>query len=161
MGGLMQQGYKFLALTLLITNAMGAYAYNDNPLPKPSFQKVMYYEVDPKTGKIVNKEAPGEANTPPVIPQLPDEAAQTIAPEEQIDVADNKIAEDVRQAILNDASLQNVARNISLVVSEGNVTVVGIVNNQTEKDRLQEVVSKVPGVKSVTSKIFITKSLGQ
>ena len=69
---------------------------------------------------------------------------------------DATVSERVKEALANSPKLSNDARNISVSVTDSNVTLFGKVKSNNEKSEVINMVNKVKGVNRVTDKLEIT-----
>ena len=70
---------------------------------------------------------------------------------------DRKIIQDVRQALTSDDSLSTSAQNVTVVSSNGTVTLRGSVKDSTEKQKIAEKAMQVAGVSKVDNQITVTQ----
>ena len=63
--------------------------------------------------------------------------------------SDRKIIQDVRKALTSDDSLSTSAQNVTVVSSNGNVTLRGSVKDSTEKQKIADKATQVAGVSKV------------
>ncbi len=73
---------------------------------------------------------------------------------------DERILNDIRARLSKDGVTKNGDR-IEVVISSGNVTVRGQVDNEKEKDRIVAQIQKVDGVKRIRTAIHLTNSLAK
>ena len=78
--------------------------------------------------------------TPPVVPE---------------NSADRVIRRDLNLAIAQDPSLKD--REISFLVSNGDISVTGIVKNERERKQINEIAMGITGVKSVANALRIAE----
>ncbi|HUK41096.1 MAG TPA: BON domain-containing protein [Candidatus Acidoferrales bacterium] len=71
--------------------------------------------------------------------------------------ADTKIAQDVRQALTSDSSLSTAAQNVTVVASNGTVTLRGNVKDSTEKQKVADKATQVAGVSNVDNQLTVTQ----
>jgi hypothetical protein len=69
--------------------------------------------------------------------------------------ADEKITNDIKSALSNDKTLSFSAKNIDIAVKNGKVTLSGEINNDLEKNRVEEIVKNVNGVAFVYNKLHV------
>ncbi len=77
-------------------------------------------------------------------------------PEERSQRSDQMIETDVRAALYRSTVVD--ARDIDVVVKEGEVTLRGAVNSPQEIKLAQEVIERVPGVRSISNEIQVRVS---
>jgi osmotically-inducible protein OsmY len=65
------------------------------------------------------------------------------------------LAKEVRQAISNETGLSYDARNVSVLADNGTVTLRGIVSNDEEKKRIEEIAQRCPGVQRVDNELTV------
>jgi len=70
---------------------------------------------------------------------------------------DRKIIQGVRQALTSDSSLSTAAQNVTVVSSNGNVTLRGSVKDDSEKQKIQEKAMQVAGVTNVDNQLTLTQ----
>ena len=101
---------------------------------------------------------PPQAPAPEVTadPQTTPEAAPT-AQDQPATEADIKIVQEIRQAVVKDEALSTGARNITIVSREGDVTLRGTVEDQTEKELLAARAQQVAGVRRVDNQLTVTR----
>jgi osmotically-inducible protein OsmY len=80
------------------------------------------------------------ATTAAVVPQNP---------------GDRTIRRELNLAIDSDADLTD--RDISFIVSNGDVSVTGIVHSEAERERINHLAMRIPGVKSVANALRISE----
>ncbi|HEY7166081.1 MAG TPA: BON domain-containing protein [Candidatus Binatia bacterium] len=71
--------------------------------------------------------------------------------------ADMKVVQDVRKALTSDDSLSTAAHNVTVVSTNGNVTLRGSVKDQSEKQKVQEKAMQVAGVTNVDNQLTVTQ----
>ena len=71
--------------------------------------------------------------------------------------ADRKVVQEVRQALTSDSSLSTRAQNVTVVASNGNVTLRGSVKDDSEKQRVADKAMQVAGVTNVDNQITVTQ----
>ena len=70
---------------------------------------------------------------------------------------DRKIVQDVRQALTSDDSLSTSAQNVTVVASNGTVTLRGSVKDSSEKQKIADKATQVAGVSNVDNQITVTQ----
>lgn len=70
----------------------------------------------------------------------------------------NDLSYKIRHLIQSDSSLSTSARNVQVTEESGKVTLTGTVDNDSEKNRIESMVKKVDGVKSVSNKLTVSHS---
>jgi hyperosmotically inducible protein len=70
---------------------------------------------------------------------------------------DRKIVQGVRQALTSDSSLSTAAQNVTVVSSNGNVTLRGSVKDGSEKQKVQDKAMQVAGVTNVDNQLTVTQ----
>ena len=70
---------------------------------------------------------------------------------------DRKIIQDVRKALTSDDSLSTSAQNVTVVSSNGNVTLRGSVKDSTEKQKIADKATQVAGVSKVDNQLTVTQ----
>jgi hyperosmotically inducible protein len=70
---------------------------------------------------------------------------------------DRKIVQDVRQALTSDDSLSTSAKNVTVVASNGTVTLRGNVKDSSEKQKIADKATQVAGVSNVDNQITVTQ----
>jgi osmotically-inducible protein OsmY len=68
---------------------------------------------------------------------------------------DRSIRRELNLAIDRDTELKD--RDISFIVSNGDVRVTGIVYSETERERITDLAMRIPGVKSVANALRVTE----
>jgi osmotically-inducible protein OsmY len=68
-----------------------------------------------------------------------------------------KVVQDVRKALTSDDSLSTAAHNVTVVSTNGNVTLRGSVKDQSEKQKVQEKAMQVAGVTNVDNQLTVTQ----
>jgi hyperosmotically inducible periplasmic protein len=71
--------------------------------------------------------------------------------------ADTKVAQDVRQALTSDSSLSTAAQNVTVVASNGTVTLRGNVKDSSEKQKVADKAMQVAGVSNVDNQLTVTQ----
>jgi osmotically-inducible protein OsmY len=71
--------------------------------------------------------------------------------------ADTKVAQDVRQALTSDSSLSTAAQNVTVVASNGTVTLRGNVKDSSEKQKVADKATQVAGVSNVDNQLTVTQ----
>lgn len=90
------------------------------------------------------------------IENIQDQNQKMIAPlTESKTESDRKIAQELRQAIMADRSLSNDAKNISISVNNGVVTLRGVVYNSQEKNTIEKKISSIRDIKRVDNQIEV------
>jgi len=70
---------------------------------------------------------------------------------------DRKVVQDVRKALTSDDSLSTSAHNVTVVSSNGKVTLRGSVKDQSEKQKIQDKAMQVAGVTNVDNQLTVTQ----
>jgi hyperosmotically inducible protein len=70
---------------------------------------------------------------------------------------DRKVVQEVRKALTSDSSLSTAAQNVTVVSSNGNVTLRGSVKDDSEKQKIQEKAMQVAGVTNVDNQLTVTQ----
>jgi len=70
---------------------------------------------------------------------------------------DTKVAQDVRQALTSDSSLSTAAQNVTVVASNGTVTLRGSVKDSSEKQKVADKAMQVAGVSNVDNQLTVTQ----
>jgi hyperosmotically inducible protein len=70
---------------------------------------------------------------------------------------DRKIVQDVRQALTSDDSLSTSAQNVTVVASNGTVTLRGSVKDSSEKQKVADKATQVAGVSNVDNQLTVTQ----
>ncbi|MNJ91382.1 periplasmic protein [compost metagenome] len=70
---------------------------------------------------------------------------------------DTDITRAIRQQISRDSSLSAKAKNVSVVTRDGKVTLKGVVENSTEKTKLDSLARGASGSKTVDNQIVISE----
>lgn len=81
------------------------------------------------------------------------DASDTTAQEQSNDSADVKLLQSVRQALVNDDALSFNAKNVKVIVRNGDVTLRGVVKDAAEHDRVVALTRACAGVRSVIDQI--------
>jgi hyperosmotically inducible protein len=85
-----------------------------------------------------------------------DKGDTTLTPEDQLqNEGDLRITADVRKAITGDESLSVNAHNVKVITRNGMVTLRGPVNSEAEKNKLQDIAQKTPGVNQVDNQVEV------
>jgi hyperosmotically inducible protein len=85
-----------------------------------------------------------------------DKGDTTLTPEDQLqNEGDLRITADVRKAITGDESLSVNAHNVKVITRNGIVTLRGPVNSEAEKNKLQDIAQKTPGVNQVDNQVEV------
>jgi len=71
--------------------------------------------------------------------------------------ADRKVVQEVRKALTSDSSLSTAAQNVTVVSSNGNVTLRGSVKDDSEKQKIQDKAMQVAGVTNVDNQLTVTQ----
>lgn len=71
--------------------------------------------------------------------------------QEKAHKADNKITKNIRRELMKETSLSTDAQNLNIETTAGRVMVRGTVQSIEEKNRIEEMIRKVSGVKEVDS----------
>ena len=71
--------------------------------------------------------------------------------------ADTKVVQDVRQALTSDSSLSTAAQNVTVVASNGTVTLRGSVKDSSEKQKVADKAMQVAGVTNVDNQLTVTQ----
>lgn len=123
----------------------------------PKYERIMYYEYDPKTNSIKDAQSSTENyRVPNPVNQNGEMNEPNALSGPSISANDLRITEDIRQAILSNNSLSMAAKNITIMSSNGQVTLVGAVNSQSEKDKIKSLANDVEGVKNVNNSITVS-----
>lgn len=86
----------------------------------------------------------------------PDIPGAAVVPENP---TDRRVRRALNLAIAHDASLNE--REISFLVTNGDVSVTGIVENEEERKRITELAMNIDGVKSVANAVRVTEEEGR
>jgi hyperosmotically inducible periplasmic protein len=70
---------------------------------------------------------------------------------------DRKIIQQIRQALTSDSSLSMSAQNVTVVSSNGNVTLRGGVKDDSEKQKIATAATRVSGVTNVDNLLTVTQ----
>lgn len=81
------------------------------------------------------------------------QASAPTAQEQSNDAADVKLLQSVRQTLVNDDSLSFNAKNVKVIVRNGDVTLRGVVKDSGEHDRVVTLTRACSGVRSVIDQI--------
>lgn len=95
-------------------------------------------------------EAPREAQLHPSQP-LPEPASVAVVPENP---GDRSIRRELNQAIDQDPDLNG--GNVSFIVTNGDVSVTGIVESEKGRDKITELAMGISGVKSVANALRVS-----
>ena len=68
---------------------------------------------------------------------------------------DRSIRRDLHRALTADADLRG--RDINFTVSNGDINVTGTVNNEAERQRINDIAMAIPGVKSVANGLRVAQ----
>jgi osmotically-inducible protein OsmY len=79
-------------------------------------------------------------------------ASTAVAAEKKTD-ADNVVYDRVFRRIANDRDLKTTA--IEITVSEGVVTLKGLIDSEKQRQRIEQVVRKTPGVRKVVNEVKV------
>ena len=71
--------------------------------------------------------------------------------------ADRKIIQEVRQALTADSSLSTSAQNVTVVSTNGKVTLRGSVKDDSEKQKIANKATQVAGVSNVDNQLTVTQ----
>jgi osmotically-inducible protein OsmY len=97
----------------------------------------------------------------PVFAEKPKEERQSLeqtggtAPAQAATAADQALAERVRQGLQENAPLSGVAQNIHIIVSNGEVTLLGEVKTAEERDGIESQVRQIQGVQVVQNRLHL------
>jgi hyperosmotically inducible protein len=69
---------------------------------------------------------------------------------------DRKIAQQIRQKVVEDNSLSTTAHNVTIVSENGNVTLRGSVKDQSEKEKVAAAAKQVAGVNKVDNQLQVS-----
>lgn len=69
---------------------------------------------------------------------------------------DRKIAQQIRQKVVEDNSLSTTAHNVTIVSQNGNVTLRGNVKDQSEKEKVAAAAKQVAGVNKVDNQLQVS-----
>jgi osmotically-inducible protein OsmY len=79
-------------------------------------------------------------------------ASTAVAAEKKPD-ADNVVYDRVFRRIANDRDLKTTA--IEITVSDGAVTLKGLIDSEKQRQRIEQVVRKTPGVKKIVNEVKV------
>jgi osmotically-inducible protein OsmY len=88
--------------------------------------------------------------------QTASNAAPT-ASDQQENETDRKIIQDVRKALTSDDSLSTSAQNVTVVSTNGTVTLRGNVKDSSEKQKVADKAMQVAGVANVDNQLTVTQ----
>jgi hyperosmotically inducible periplasmic protein len=74
--------------------------------------------------------------------------------------ADRTLNQKIRQALSEDESLSSNAKNVRAAISNGIVTLRGMVNNEKERQELVNKVKSITGVRNVNSQLEVARPEG-
>lgn len=151
---------------------------NTDNLPNTPQHTVNKPALDPNPGSTFNR-GPGEGTTPRDV-TAPDavpntnastardntavnERDQSSAAKTPFDQGNNsndiKLTADIRQQIVNRSGMSINARNIKIVSADGKVTLRGPVENQAEKDLIEQMAKDTAGAANIDNQLeVVTKS---
>ena len=97
---------------------------------------------------------------PPVGESVPARSARapsemSRAPEVKADEADLKIATEIRRLIMEDKSLSTAAQGCKIAVTQGGVTLTGLVDTRAERESIETKAKSVDGVTRVDNKLEV------
>jgi hyperosmotically inducible periplasmic protein len=88
-----------------------------------------------------------------------DRSSQTVTPGNQGETETDRLTtQRIRQAIVEDDSLSTNAKNIKVITSNNVVTLRGIVNDEREKNEIEQKVKALNGIKKVQNELEISRS---
>lgn len=93
-----------------------------------------------------------EPEAPVPVEAVPHARATAVVPENP---ADRGIRRDLNLAIAHDAGLKE--RDISFIVTNGDISVTGTVRNEEERKRINDLAMNIAGVKSVANALRVTE----
>ena len=71
------------------------------------------------------------------------------------DSSDSGITANIRRSIVADERLSLPARNVMIVTRDGNVTLIGRIQDERERQVLGELVTRVPGVRRIEDQLEV------
>ncbi|MBS4167841.1 BON domain-containing protein [Parachlamydia sp. AcF125] len=87
---------------------------------------------------------------------LRDRNGGTLTPFDQPESeADRTILQNIRKALVGDRDLSTYAKNIKIISVNGVVTLRGPVKSVAEKEAIERIVSRIPGVKQVDNQLEV------
>jgi osmotically-inducible protein OsmY len=85
-----------------------------------------------------------------------DQSGTTLTPEDQsTNKADVELTRRIREAVVADKSLSTNAHNVKIITVNGNVTLRGPVNNETERAKIVSTAQQIAGKENVKSHLEI------
>jgi len=73
-------------------------------------------------------------------------------------IGDDKIAQKIRLSLKNDLTFSDSARNIQINVTNGKVTLTGVVGSNSEKTKIETMVKEASGVNSVVNNLKVSST---
>lgn len=95
-----------------------------------------------------------QTNTPISNPQSDTSDADTEITRTSADM-DKSLNQNVRRALMQEEGLSTNAKNIRVIATDGTVTLRGLVENNQEKNRIEDAVKNVDGVKNVDNQLDV------
>lgn len=135
------------AAAALLGFSYNAYADQLDPVTTPGQER--YHAAIKADADAQN---PFQTPTQPATPYSAAKPADAQTPEEK-QVSDDDIQSAIEKGLKSDKTLSDNAKNLSVVVSFGNVTLWGTVNGADEKAKVEKIASNIKGVKKVINRV--------
>jgi osmotically-inducible protein OsmY len=88
-----------------------------------------------------------------------DSRGATLTPQDQSNQKeDRKVLAAVRRAVVQDKALSISAHNVKILVTDGVVTLRGLVNSEDEKSKLGQIATQVAGVASINNQLEVKRN---
>ncbi|KIA78054.1 BON domain-containing protein, partial [Parachlamydia acanthamoebae] len=71
-------------------------------------------------------------------------------------LVDDDIVQKVRWGIMNDKTISDKGKSIQISVTDGEVTLIGNVANESDKNKIESIVKQIEGVKKINSKLSVS-----
>ncbi|HEX8843801.1 MAG TPA: BON domain-containing protein [Pyrinomonadaceae bacterium] len=117
-------------------------------------QPVVIQQPTPQQAPIIIQQPAPIAEQPPIIIQQPAPAVPEPAVSSSSGSDDTAIRSQIDKKMAEDATLSTVA--VTATVTEGKVTLIGTVDTQALKDRIERLVKVIRGVRDIDNQIIVS-----
>ncbi|MFO1501205.1 MAG: BON domain-containing protein [Verrucomicrobiota bacterium] len=166
--GLLRVGLSGRCLMLTLALALGAAcAATHRGQGKPSQASDGEMHSTNYAASSIAPEVVNTANSRPVASEPADSTAQnrreaekdTVTPLDQGNGdLDLGITQSIRKAVVGDRQMSFLAKNVKIITVNGEVTLRGVVQNETEKNAIGSLAEKTSGVKAVNNLLSVKQS---
>lgn len=89
--------------------------------------------------------------------QKPENRQEITATDQSDNAADQAVTRKIRQAVVADKELSLTATNIQIITRDGVVSLLGMVRNQAEKDKIEKIANRLKGDNRLENKLQINQ----